>query len=52
VSVGEGRVAVAQELEIKAQRIPPEDYAGFREFCLNVDDWETEPIVLKKEFPR
>jgi len=48
VRTAEGRVTVKQELEIFAQRIAPEDYKAFREFCLNVDDWENEPIILQK----
>jgi tetratricopeptide (TPR) repeat protein len=48
VRTAEGRVTVKQELEIFAQRIEPEDYKAFREFCLNVDDWENEPIILQK----
>jgi len=23
-------------------------YGGFREFCLNMEDWESEPIVIKR----
>jgi hypothetical protein len=48
VLMGEGRVTIKQELEIPAQRIEPGDYPAFREFCLNVDDWENEPIILQK----
>jgi tetratricopeptide (TPR) repeat protein len=42
------RVLIKQEFELHAQRIPPSDYAAFREFCLNVDDWENEPIIIEK----
>jgi len=45
----EGRVTVKQEFELYAQRISPAAYAGFREFCLNVDDWENEPIILERQ---
>lgn len=48
VRTGEGRVTVKQELEIFAQRIEPKDYKAFREYCLTVDDWENEPIILQK----
>jgi hypothetical protein len=48
VRTAEGRVTVKQELEIFAQRIEPGDYKAFREFCLNVDDWENEPIIFQK----
>ncbi|UCH77507.1 MAG: DUF3857 domain-containing protein [Candidatus Coatesbacteria bacterium] len=48
VRQGEGRVTVKQEFELYAQRISPAAYAGFREFCLNIDDWENEPIILEK----
>ncbi|MGD8718754.1 MAG: DUF3857 domain-containing protein [Candidatus Zixiibacteriota bacterium] len=44
----EGSVYVKQELELYAQRIDPDDYKAFREFCLNVDDWESEPVILQK----
>jgi hypothetical protein len=43
-----GQVTVRQDLELYAQRIAPDDYPAFREFCLNVDDWEGEPIQLEK----
>ncbi|HUV87924.1 MAG TPA: DUF3857 domain-containing protein [bacterium] len=42
------RVSIKQELELYVQRIRPDDYAAFREFCLNVDDWENEPIIIEK----
>ena len=42
------RVSIKQEFELYAQRIRPDDYAAFREFCLNVDDWESEPIIIQK----
>lgn len=48
VRASEGRVSVKHELELYAQRIEPADYKAFREFCLNVDDWENEPIILQK----
>ncbi len=48
VRASEGRVSVKHELELYAQRIGPADYKAFREFCLNVDDWESEPIILQK----
>lgn len=42
------RVTVVQDLELRAQRIAPADYPAFREFCRNVDEWETEPILVEK----
>lgn len=42
------RVSIKHELELYAQRIRPDDYAAFREFCLNVDDWENEPVIIQK----
>ena len=48
VRTGEGGVTVKQELEIFAQRIEPKDYKAFREYCLNVDDWENDSLILQK----
>ncbi len=48
VRVEGNRVFIKQEFELYAQRIKPEDYAAFREFCLNVDDWENEPVIIQK----
>lgn len=42
------RVSIKQELELYARRIDPDDYPAFREFCLNVDDWENEPVLIQK----
>lgn len=48
VRVEGNRVSIKQEMELYAQRIQPDDYAAFREFCLNVDDWENEPVIIQK----
>jgi hypothetical protein len=42
------KVSIKQEFELYNQRIRPDDYAAFREFCLNVDDWENEPVIIQK----
>jgi len=41
-----GRFTVKTVLEIPAQTVPPEEYSKFRQFCLDVDDWEAEPFIL------
>ncbi|UCE26440.1 MAG: DUF3857 domain-containing protein [Candidatus Coatesbacteria bacterium] len=41
-----GRFTVETVLEIPAQTVPPEEYSKFRQFCLDVDDWEAEPFIL------
>jgi Tfp pilus assembly protein PilF len=48
VNADGNRVTLKQDLELYAQRIRPEDYGAFREFCLNVDDWENEPVIIRK----
>lgn len=44
-----GRITVIQHLELKAQRVPPRDYAAFKELCATVDAWESEPIIIAKK---
>jgi tetratricopeptide (TPR) repeat protein len=48
VNADQNRVTLKQDLELYAQRIKAEDYGAFREFCLNVDDWENEPVIIRK----
>lgn len=48
VDTSPGRVTLREELVLNAQRIMPAAYGGFREFCLNVEDWESEPVILKR----
>ncbi|MCP4228979.1 MAG: DUF3857 domain-containing protein [bacterium] len=41
-------VRVTIQVDIPAQTITPEQYPAFRQFCLEVDTWEDEPVILKK----
>jgi hypothetical protein len=41
-----GRFTAETVLEVPAQTVPPEEYSKFRQFCLDVDDWEAEPFIL------
>jgi hypothetical protein len=41
-----GLLVVETVLEIPAQKIAPENYSKFRQFCLDVDDWEAERFIL------
>jgi hypothetical protein len=41
-----GRLTVETVLEVPAQEISAENYAKFRQFCLDVDDWEAERFIL------
>ena len=42
------RVLVTIQVDVPAQTITPDEYSAFRQFCLEVDTWEDEPIILKK----
>ena len=42
------RVKVTIQVDVPAQTITPDEYSAFRQFCLEVDTWEDEPIILKK----
>lgn len=41
-------VRVTIQVDVPAQTITPDEYSAFRQFCLEVDTWEDEPIILKK----
>jgi hypothetical protein len=41
-------VRVTIQVDVPAQVITPDEYAAFRQFCLEVDTWEDEPIILRK----
>jgi tetratricopeptide (TPR) repeat protein len=41
-----GRLTVETVLEVPAQEISAENYSKFRQFCLDVDDWEAERFIL------
>ena len=40
---------ISRELVIKAVKVPRDRYDEFRRFCINVDEYEEQSLILRRE---